>query len=79
MASSLVLIFAAIGHDTINIPEIFQVFMVFQVALWNLQMSEKSISGKENHWAVVEELLWLFLGLSQTRNLNAQVSLELFL
>ena len=62
MASSRVLIFAAIGHDTINIPEIFQVFMVFPVALWNLQMSEKSIRGKENHWAVVEELLFLNSG-----------------
>ena len=62
MASSRVLIFAAIGHDTINIPEIFQVFMVFPVALWNLQMSEKSISGKENHWAVVEELIFLNSG-----------------
>ena len=61
MASSRVLIFAAIGHDTINIPEIFQVFMVFPVALllvWNLQMLEKSIKGKENHWAVAEELLF---------------------
>ena len=62
VASSRVLIFAVIGHDTINIPEIFQVFMVFPVALWNLQMSEKSISGKENHWAVVEELLFLNFG-----------------
>ena len=29
MASSCVLIFAVIGHNTINIPEIFQVFTVF--------------------------------------------------
>lgn len=28
VASSHVLIFAVIGHNTINIPEIFQVFMV---------------------------------------------------
>ena len=33
VASSRVLIFAVIGHSTINIPEIFQVFMVFPVAL----------------------------------------------
>ena len=30
MASSCVLIFAVIGHNTINIPEIFQVFTVFR-------------------------------------------------
>ena len=29
-----VLIFAVIGHNTINIPEIFQVFTVFPVTLW---------------------------------------------
>ena len=32
-ASSHVLIFAVIGHNTINIPEIFQMSMVFMVAL----------------------------------------------
>ena len=32
LASSRVLIFAVIGHNTINIPEIFQVFMAFPVA-----------------------------------------------
>ena len=30
MASSCVLIFAVIGYNTINIPEIFQVFAVFR-------------------------------------------------
>ena len=58
-----VLIFALIGHNTINIPERFQVFMVFPVALFigmeftNVTL-EKSIKGKENHWAVAEELLF---------------------
>ena len=33
VASSRVLIFAVIGHNTINIPETFQVFTVFPVAL----------------------------------------------
>ena len=33
VASSHILIFAVIGHSTINIPEIFQVFMVFAVTL----------------------------------------------
>ena len=33
VASSHVLIFAVVGHNTINILEIFQVFMVFPVAL----------------------------------------------
>ena len=33
VANSLVLIFALIGHNTINIPEIFQVFTVFPVTL----------------------------------------------
>ena len=33
VASLHVLIFAVIGHNTIDIPEIFQVFMVFSVAL----------------------------------------------
>ena len=31
LASSRVLIFAVIGHNTINIPEIFQLFMTFLV------------------------------------------------
>ena len=31
LASSPVLIFAVIGHNTINIPEIFQLFMTFLV------------------------------------------------
>ena len=30
MASSCVLIFAVTGHNTINVPEIFQVFTVFR-------------------------------------------------
>ena len=33
VASSLVLIFAVIGHNAINIPEIFQVFTIFPVPL----------------------------------------------
>ena len=33
VASSRGLIFAVIGHNTINIPETFQVFTVFPVAL----------------------------------------------
>ena len=33
LASSLVFIFAVIGHDTINIPEIFQAFTVLPVTL----------------------------------------------
>ena len=33
VASSRVLIFAVIGHNAINIPEIFQVFTIFPVAL----------------------------------------------
>ena len=33
VASSYVLIFAVIGRNTINIPEIFQVFTVFRVWL----------------------------------------------
>ena len=33
VGSSRVLIFAVIGHNTINIPEIFQVFTVFLVVL----------------------------------------------
>ena len=35
MASSPVLIFAVIGHNTINIPEIFQVFMDFPATLYH--------------------------------------------
>ena len=33
VASTHVLIFAVIGYNTINIPEIFQVFKVFPVTL----------------------------------------------
>ena len=33
VASMHVLSFAVIGHDEINIPEIFQVFMVFLIVL----------------------------------------------
>ena len=33
VASSRVMIFAVIGHNTINIPKIFQVFTVFAVSL----------------------------------------------
>ena len=33
VASSRVLIFAVIGHNTINIPKIFQVFTIFPVTL----------------------------------------------
>ena len=33
VAGSCVLIFAVIGYDPINIPEIFQVFIVFPVTL----------------------------------------------
>ena len=33
VASSRVLIFAVIGHNAINIPEIFQVFTMFPVPL----------------------------------------------
>ena len=33
VASSHVLIFAVIGHNTVDIPEIFQVFTVFPVVL----------------------------------------------
>ena len=33
VASSYLLIFAVIGHNTLNIPEIFQVIMVFPVTL----------------------------------------------
>ena len=48
MASSCVLIFAVIGHNTINIPEIFQVFTVFRRTI-NLEVrgpGEKSSRGK---------------------------------
>ena len=33
VTSSRVMIFAVIGHNTINIPKIFQVFTVFAVSL----------------------------------------------
>ena len=33
VAGSHFLIFAAISHNTVNIPEIFQVFTVFPIAL----------------------------------------------
>ena len=33
VASSRVMIFAVIGHNSINIPKIFQVFTVFAVSL----------------------------------------------
>ena len=86
MASSGVLIFALIGHNTIKIPEIFQVFMVFPVTLFigmeftNVRKVYKK-KGEPLGSCRRSSFLkfWLFFGLSETRNLNAQMPLELFL
>ena len=69
------LIFALIGHNTINIPEIFQVFMVFPVAVFiGLEFTNvrKVYKGKREPLGSCIRTsffkFWLFLGLSETRN-----------
>ena len=47
LASSRVLIFAVIGHNTINIPEIFQLFMTFLSATQPFLVSSRNAPGEE--------------------------------